>query len=60
MENNKVLILGGAGFIGSQLASFLIKKKKVSIIDGLVVHTGGSLENIQNFQSNLLDLKLSK
>ena len=46
----KVLILGGAGFIGSQLANKFSKSCNVTIIDGLVDGTGGSNENICKIQ----------
>ena len=42
----KVLILGGAGFIGSQIAKKFSKFSKVTIIDGLVEGAGGNIENI--------------
>jgi UDP-glucose 4-epimerase len=42
----KILILGGAGFIGSQLAEKFSKIGFVTIIDGLVDGTGGRVENI--------------
>jgi len=42
----KILILGGAGFIGSQLADKFSKIGIVTIIDGLVDGTGGRVENI--------------
>ena len=42
----KVLILGGAGFIGSQLAEKFSNIGFVTIIDGLVDGTGGRVENI--------------
>ena len=45
-----ILILGGAGFIGSQLAKKFSKFSIVTIIDGLVDGTGGSVENIYNIK----------
>ncbi|HEY9188664.1 MAG TPA: NAD(P)-dependent oxidoreductase [Ignavibacteria bacterium] len=43
----KILILGGAGFIGSNLAEFLQKKKyEITIIDGLLKFTGGNKNNL--------------
>ena len=47
----KVLILGGAGFIGSQLAERFSIDHKVTIIDGLVSKTGGRLENISKIEN---------
>ncbi len=44
MKNQKVLVTGGAGFIGSHLAGELAKENEVIIIDDL---STGSLENIR-------------
>ena len=42
-----ILITGGAGFIGSHLVDFLLKKKhKITIIDDL---STGRIENIKKF-----------
>ena len=47
----KIVITGGAGFIGSHLAEFLIKKKhKVVIIDNL---STGRLTNIKTFRNKV-------
>lgn len=50
MENNKVLITGGAGFIGSHLSEYLINKNFiVTVIDDL---STSSSENIKNLEGN--------
>jgi len=47
----KVLITGGAGFIGSNLAEFLLNKKfKIIIIDNL---STGNLDNIKDFKNKI-------
>lgn len=51
----KVVILGGAGFIGSHLADMLLKKKyKVKIIDNL---STGRTENIKNIKRKIKFIK---
>ena len=48
----KVIILGGAGFIGSHLAEYLVKKRySVKIIDNL---STGRIENIKHFKSKII------
>src|SRR3989344_413509 len=48
----KVLITGGAGFIGSNLAGFFLKKDwEVCVVDNLLTSTS---ENIKLLQSNKL------
>lgn len=43
----KYLILGGAGFIGSNIAKFLINEKhKIIVVDGLLPKTSGRYENL--------------
>ena len=45
MKKKTVIVTGGAGFIGSHMVDFLIKKKfKVIVIDNL---SGGNIKNIQ-------------
>lgn len=49
MRNKKVVITGGAGFIGSNLARFLSSENKTTIIDDL---STGYIKNIQDFVDN--------
>lgn len=51
----KVLITGGLGFIGSNIAKKFISDKKnvVTIIDNLDINCGGNLYNIESFKDDL-------
>ena len=52
---NKYIITGGAGFIGSHLVEYLVKKnKKVIVLDNL---STGRLENIEKFKSKIKFIK---
>lgn len=54
MTNNSVLILGGAGFIGSNLVGkYLEHGCKVTVLDGLLPKTSGSIKNLQPFISKI-------
>ena len=63
LQNKKILVTGGAGFIGSNLAIRLVEEgARVSVLDALIPETGANplnllpvKEQIQNYQRNLLD-----
>jgi len=47
MNGKKVLITGGLGFIGSNLARRLLEQdNQVTIIDSLIPEYGGNLRNL--------------
>jgi len=49
-ENKGVMITGGLGFIGSNLACKLVelKPKKIIIVDSLIQGQGGNINNVRN------------
>ena len=49
MKGNSVVVTGGAGFIGSNLVSALVKYNTVRVIDNL---STGYIKNIKNFIKN--------
>ena len=54
MKNKKVLITGGIGFIGSNLARKLVKMEaKVTVIDSLIPEYGGNLRNLHGIEDKL-------
>lgn len=48
----KILVTGGAGFIGSNLAEHLLKKEEVELVRVLDNLATGSLENIRTLEKN--------
>ncbi len=53
-QNKKVLITGGLGFIGSNLAGRLVKEgAMVTIVDSLIPEYGGNLFNIEDIRNDV-------
>lgn len=53
--DKNVLITGGLGFIGSNLARSLVKEgAKVTLVDSLIPQYGGNLFNVQDIRNNVL------
>jgi len=51
----KAIIIGGAGFIGSHLSDYLVKKKfKIKVIDNL---STGRIENLDKIKNHIKFLK---
>ena len=54
MRNKRVLITGGLGFIGSNLARHLVKVgAKVTIVDSLITEYGGNLFNLKDLKDEI-------
>ena len=52
-KNKKILILGGVGFIGSNLAIHLVAEgAKITLVDSMIPHHGGNLFNIGPIQED--------
>ena len=61
-HNKKVLITGGLGFIGSNLARVLVAQgARVTIVDSLIPQYGGNLFNIESIREmvhvNICDVR---
>lgn len=53
--NSKILITGGLGFIGSNLARRLVRLgAKVTLVDSLIPQYGGNLYNIRDIEQELV------
>lgn len=52
MTQYRILVTGGAGFIGSNLVEHLLKKQEVELVRVLDNLATGSLRNIEEFQGN--------
>ena len=48
----KILVTGGAGFIGSNLVERLLQREDVELVRVLDNLSTGSLTNVESFQSN--------
>jgi len=53
----KILITGGAGFIGSNLVLSLQKNNEVTVIDNLFT---GNIKNLDNYEGEILNIDISK
>lgn len=54
-ENKKILITGGLGFIGSNLAKVLVNQgAKVTLIDSLIPQYGGNTFNIDDIKNEVV------
>lgn len=50
----KVLILGGAGFIGSNIAEYFFSKgSEITVVDGLLEKTGGKKSNLSKLDGKI-------
>ena len=55
MQNKRVLITGGLGFIGSNLARKLVESKNVvTVIDSLIPEYGGNLRNLHDLSDEVV------
>ncbi len=57
MKGKRVLITGGAGFIGSNLAIHLSKDNEVIVLDDL---STGKMENLEGFKGRFIQQDIRK
>ncbi|MFW6385117.1 MAG: NAD-dependent epimerase/dehydratase family protein [Halodesulfurarchaeum sp.] len=56
MENKRVLVTGGAGFIGSNLANRLAEDNEVAVVDDLFLGTRANLvEDVEFYELSVVD-----
>jgi UDP-glucose 4-epimerase len=55
MQNQRVLVTGGAGFIGSNLANHLAEDNKVIPIDDIYLGTPDNLNDVDFVEASVLD-----
>ena len=54
ISNKKILITGGLGFIGSNLARRLVKHENtITVVDSLIPEYGGNLKNLHGTQNKI-------
>jgi UDP-glucose 4-epimerase len=54
ISNKKILITGGLGFIGSNLARRLVEHENtITVVDSLIPEYGGNLRNVHNIQDKI-------
>ena len=52
--NKKILITGGIGFIGSNLARKLVEHgNTITVVDSLIPEYGGNLRNLHDIQDKI-------
>ena len=61
MRNQRVLVTGGAGFIGSNLANTLSESNDVTVVDDCYLGTPDNLdENVEFVESSVLEPDLPR
>ena len=54
ISNKKILITGGLGFIGSNLARRLVEHENtITVVDSLIPEYGGNLRNVYDIQDKI-------
>ena len=58
-KKRRIIILGGSGFIGSNLASALNELcADIVVVDGFIDGTGGNVCNLENININLIHSRI--